>query len=43
MVTVKITRFTGMGKPVVVVGAVRSGEPQCEPKPALRLIRGEST
>lgn len=39
MVQVTITRFTGAGMPVVVVGPVQI-EPQSEPKPTLRLIRG---
>jgi hypothetical protein len=34
-----ITKFTGTGTPAVVVGMPKI-EPQSEPKPALRLIRG---
>lgn len=41
MIRVTITKFTGAGTPVVVVGTPRVAEPQSEPKkPALRLIRG---
>jgi hypothetical protein len=40
MVSLKITKFTGTGTPVVVVGPPQMLEPQSEPKPALRLIRG---
>jgi len=40
MVSVKITKFTGTGELVVVVGQSHVGEPQDVPKPALRLIRG---
>jgi hypothetical protein len=39
MVKVTITKFTGAGTPVVVVGTPQI-EPQSEPKPALRLIQG---
>lgn len=43
MIRVTITKFTGTGTPEVVVATNRGGEPQSEPKPALRLIRGGLT
>jgi len=40
MVSVKITKFTGTGELIVVVGQPQLDEPQAVPKPVLRLIRG---
>jgi hypothetical protein len=40
MVSVKITKFTGTGELIVVVGQPQVDEPQVAPKPVLRLIRG---
>ena len=41
-VKVTITKFTGVGKPVIVVSPPQI-EPQGEPKPSLRLVHGSSS